>query len=283
MITAHELAHQWFYGLIANDETLHPVLDEGLTEWASLDLMRHMYGPREGVGPLAADRFEAVRIIATRTAPSTAEGLAAYEYAPAEYGASVYARAALALESIRRAYGKERFDRALGIYTVRQRFRHAMPSDLERAFDAAYGAGFAARVLRPLLFEGASSQAHIVSAQSEPRDDEDDDDRDDDEARYITRVRARRSGEVSLPTWIAAYAADGRELWRSRFTAEHSALVLALDSKEAVARIVLDPDRALLLDPYVARHIRQLEAPSANTMIAQLVSFAQLLASWAGP
>ena len=277
LITAHELAHQWFYGLIANDETLHPVLDEGLTEWASLDLIRHLYGPREGLGALAVDRFEAVRIVATRLAPSTAEGLAAYEYAPSEYGASVYARAALALESIRRSYGKERFDRALGIYTVSQRFRHATPSDLERAFDVAYGEGFAARVLRPLLFEGASSGAHIVSARSEPRED------DDDDGGYITRVRARRNGEVSLPTWVAGYAANGRELWRSRFAAERSALVLALESEEPVARIVLDPDRALLLDPHVARHIQQLEPPGAQTTIAQLVALAQLLASWAGP
>src|SRR5207237_521318 len=113
IITAHELAHQWFYGLLGSNEVLHPVLDEGLTQWASLDLMRSMFGAREGLGGLALDRFELERLIATKLVPSTSAGLPVYEYSPAEYAASVYARGSLALESIRRAHGHERFDRAL--------------------------------------------------------------------------------------------------------------------------------------------------------------------------
>ncbi|MDB4990257.1 MAG: metallopeptidase [Myxococcaceae bacterium] len=272
IVTAHELAHQWFYGLIASDEVQHPVLDEGLTQWASLDLMRSMYGPREGVGALAIDRFEAERLIATRLVASTSPGLPAYAYAPAEYAASVYARGSLALESIRRAYGRERFDRALSIYAVSQRFHHATPAALEQAFDAAYGAGFAARTLRPLLFEGETSAVQLVSARSELSDDE-----------FVLHVRARRSGAVALPTWLALYSARGRELSRTRFPAENDALIVSLQTDEPVARVVLDPDRALLLDPDATDNVRLLESASSSAVVSQLLAWLQLLLSWVGP
>ncbi|MDB4973403.1 MAG: metallopeptidase [Myxococcaceae bacterium] len=273
IVTAHELAHQWFYGLLGSNEVRYPVLDEGLTEWASLDLMRTMYGGREGLGGLALDRFELERLFATRLTQSTSPGLPVYAYAPAEYAASVYARAALALESIRRAHGRERFDRALSIYAISQRYQHPTPRDLEHAFDAAYGAGFAETTLRPLLFEGESSAVRLVSARSELGDDDE----------HLLHVFARRSGKVSLPTWLALYAADGHELSRTRFAAEQDTLAVTLQTEQPVARVVLDPERALLLDADAAHHVMQLAPPSTMSPLARVLAFAQLLASWAGP
>ena len=60
------------------------------------------------------DMFELERLGSLGAkAPS---GLAAYAYASREYGPSVYARPAVALESIRRAHGKARFDQAIAQY-----------------------------------------------------------------------------------------------------------------------------------------------------------------------
>jgi hypothetical protein len=274
VITAHELAHQWFYGVVGSNEVQHPVLDEGLTQWASLDLMRHMYGSREGLGSLTVDRFEATRVFAMQPAGRVAPGLPVTAYTPAEYGSSVYARASVALESIRRAHGKERFDRALAIYAVSQRFQHATPSALERAFDAAYGAGFAARTLRPLLFEGESAGVQITSTRAELGEDDDS---------YVTYVRVRRSGKVALPTWIAAYSFSGRELVRKPFPLDQSTLELVLETKQPASRIVLDPERALLLDPDVRDQVVQIDTPSLGAPLAQLLAWGQLLVSWAGP
>ena len=33
-LTTHEVAHQWFYGLVGNDQARDPVLDEGLATYA---------------------------------------------------------------------------------------------------------------------------------------------------------------------------------------------------------------------------------------------------------
>jgi hypothetical protein len=272
IVTAHELAHQWFQGLLASDELHHPVLDEGLTEWASLDLMRSMFGPREGALGVTLDRFEVARLLSTRVAHATAPGRAAYAYAPNEYGASVYARAALALETIRRSLGRARFDHALSLYATGQRFKHPTPRDLERAFDAAYGAGFALRTLRPLLFDGAASGVHLGRTRS-TRDDRG----------YVTEVHARRSGTVSLPTWLALYSPYGKELRRVRFPAQSESLVAAIETQERVARVVLDPDRALLVDDHVADQVAQLTEPGNATVLAQWLAATQWLSSLVGP
>ena len=272
-VTAHELAHQWFYGILASDELHHPVLDEGLAQWASLDLMRQLFGAREGLEPvLALERFEVTRIFATRFARSVAPGLAAPAYTPGEYAASVYARAALALESIRRAHGRERFERALALYTSRHRFGHPGPGALEAAFDAAYGQGFAARVLRPLLFEGAGSSVYIAEARTQPRADG-----------YATRIRARRGVGVALPTWLALYDRAGRELTRVRFPSDTDALLTTLETRAPVARVVLDPDRALLLDERVADQIVSFDDRAHAPLLAQIVALAQLATAGLGP
>jgi hypothetical protein len=39
-VTTHEVAHQWFYSLVGNDQARDPVLDEGLATYAQAELDR---------------------------------------------------------------------------------------------------------------------------------------------------------------------------------------------------------------------------------------------------
>ncbi|MBE0410379.1 MAG: M1 family metallopeptidase [Anaerolineales bacterium] len=43
IITAHEVAHQWFYGLVANDQALEPWLDEATTTYSEVLFYEHVY------------------------------------------------------------------------------------------------------------------------------------------------------------------------------------------------------------------------------------------------
>ena len=43
MITVHETAHQWFYGLVGNDEVDEPWLDEALTEYMTMRYYGYRY------------------------------------------------------------------------------------------------------------------------------------------------------------------------------------------------------------------------------------------------
>lgn len=271
VVSAHELAHQWFYGLLASNEMRHPLLDEGLAEWATFDLLRTQYGASDSlVHGLGLDRFEVERA-GLGQLRNTSPGLAAPAYAEEEYASSVYARAALALESVRRAFGKQRFTQALQRYAHENRFGHPTPSDLGAAFDAVYGAGFSARILAPLLIDGAPSTVHLVQASSSAHG-----------KRFQTRVRARRSG-VQLPTWLSAFDRQGREMLRIPWPEGSESLHVSIETGESVARVALDADRALLLDGEVRDQIWVFRAEPQRPLLSRLLASAQLLLSWIGP
>jgi Peptidase family M1 domain len=271
-VSAHELAHQWFYGLLASDEVRHPVLDEGISEWATLDLLRAVYGDSEPLwkGP-RFERFELMRAAVFRFGASISPGLPAPDYALSEYGPSVYGRAALALETVRRAHGQARFAAALARYARDNRFGHPTPAALGAAFDAVYGAGFAQAVLFPLLLRGERSEVRIVEATSTR-----------EAQRFRTHVHARREG-VALPTWVCAYDAAGRELARKPWPAPAPTLRTDFETAQPVARVVLDPERALLLDADARDQVWVFEPRPSSHVLGQLIAALQAGFSWIGP
>lgn len=119
--TPHEVAHMWFYGLVGNNQALHPWLDEGLATYAegrllgTLPSMRSRDVPSAGVG--RAD------------APMTY-----WEEQSSSYYRSVYVQTAAALSRL----PLELVDCALARYVAENAHRIAVPADLERSFDAVF-------------------------------------------------------------------------------------------------------------------------------------------------
>jgi hypothetical protein len=153
-IVAHELAHQWFQGMIATNEVEQPMLDEGLAQWAAFDLLQQLYGPGIALGPfrykldyyrLASGRYPQPH----RSTPSSL--LPAYAYSPDQIMDAVYLRPALVLEKISRGWGRSKLLEALGQYARENRFAHPGLVALFSSFDRVYGNGFTETVLRPAL------------------------------------------------------------------------------------------------------------------------------------
>jgi hypothetical protein len=239
-VTAHELAHQWFQGMIASDEVRWPMLDEGLTQWATLDYLRHAHGERASfvAWPRPLSFFELLRLYDFRAGTTTPPpGLPAHAYGAEDYGRSVYARTALVVETIARTFGREKLERALGAYAREQRFRHPTPDDLFASFDRTYHRGFAASVLSPALLEGATAETRLASFRSRQRGDH-----------FITDVEISRAGRLSLPTSIELTDEHGGRA-RVRFPAGERRLALTHQSDSRIVRARLDPDRKVLLDP----------------------------------
>src|SRR5699024_3207279 len=47
LVTVHETAHQWWYGVVGNNQIEEAWLDEGLTEYSTLLYYRHRYGQKK--------------------------------------------------------------------------------------------------------------------------------------------------------------------------------------------------------------------------------------------
>lgn len=137
-VTAHELAHQWFYGLLASDEHQEPALDEGLTEFATGLVFDELYGePSFGSALGLGVSFWAMQGAFSNLANDDGPILRpASEFRDFDsYANVVYRRTSAMLDVVHRRHPIA-LDRALATYARAQRFRHPTSRDLLAALRA---------------------------------------------------------------------------------------------------------------------------------------------------
>lgn len=154
-VVAHEVAHQWWYGIVGSNNHRHAFIDEGLSEFAGVAVyLESRYGPGVAAtvwndevlgwwersfardGDLVVD--SPTDAFANRTA----------------YASAVYPKAALGFAALRAAIGDDAFFSALAALARDRAFAVVEPSEVRRAFESACGCN-----VRPLWrtwFESAS-------------------------------------------------------------------------------------------------------------------------------
>jgi hypothetical protein len=121
----HEIAHQWFYGLVGNDQVSEPWLDESLTQYLTLRYYLHEHGA-EGYREFRQSLMARWDQVDRRTASI---GLPVAEYDLNEYGALVYGLGPLVIEWLAGLIGRPRFDAFLRDYVERFAFGVADADD----------------------------------------------------------------------------------------------------------------------------------------------------------
>ena len=118
---AHEVAHQWWYAQVGNDQVNTPWLDEGLAEYSMATYYGQVYGQARAnvlvnqrwLVPYQAQVENGNDAVVNR--PSSAFG--------PEYEVVVYAKAALFFDAVRKVVGDETFEQILQAYLARYRWR----------------------------------------------------------------------------------------------------------------------------------------------------------------
>jgi hypothetical protein len=124
---AHEVAHQWWYGIVGDDQAREPWLDESFASFAEGRLLAF---PDCTSDPLAD--YGTTRL----TAP-----MRYFDAHPLQIGA-IYRGGACALRLLRDQLGAGRFDAMLRAYAARYRFGVATTAGFVAAVRAAAPAGF---------------------------------------------------------------------------------------------------------------------------------------------
>jgi peptidase M1-like protein len=130
-VTTHELAHQWFYSLVGNDQARDPWLDEALATWAAANVDGYL-GYLQGL-KLKDTPLERV-----------GSSMAYWDRRPNAYQPGVYVRGVQALAALGRP---GLVDCALRLYAASRAFAIATPGDLLDALAAVFPD--AERKLRP--------------------------------------------------------------------------------------------------------------------------------------
>ncbi len=111
-VVAHEVAHQWFYNVVGNDQVDEPWLDEALAQYATLLYYADVYGSPGVAGFRRSvegrwDRVDRADIPI---------GMPVRAYTPEEYSAIVYGRGPLFVETLAETMGQDVFEAFLRDY-----------------------------------------------------------------------------------------------------------------------------------------------------------------------
>ena len=123
---AHEVAHQWWYGLVGNHTVKEPWLDESLAAYSSILFLENTQGPSAGKELLNHwASMEGLR--QPEDPPINSSTLEFSSWAP--YHKTVYTHGAFFLDQLRVEMGDQKFSELLRQHLARYRYRTATTAD----------------------------------------------------------------------------------------------------------------------------------------------------------
>ncbi|MGD9712722.1 MAG: M1 family aminopeptidase, partial [Thermomicrobiales bacterium] len=136
----HEVAHQYWYNLIGNNQYQHAFLDESLANYTAVLYLEAAYG--EEVAEMAIDRYLTRTYLATlfgNDGDAIVDQPTADFISDLAYGRIVYGKGAIGMHQIRQAIGLEAFFAGLALYLDEHAYGVVNPVDLRTAFQEASG------------------------------------------------------------------------------------------------------------------------------------------------
>jgi peptidase M1-like protein len=235
---AHELAHNWFYGMIGSDERAFPWLDEGFAQYSDHrytdeTFPKGMFVYQDRMPWLSGytmrsrnerDYLDRAWARDERPLSTPANGHTGY----ATYGTSAYSKPASMLHTLRGVLGDSVFTEFLREYYRRGVLRHPMPEDVRGAAEAASGqdlSGFFHSWVETL-----DRPSFSLSRKGSKRSSDG----------YTTQLVVNRKGEMVFPVTVQARFRDG-SVEEQRVVPEARSTTVDFPSRSPLSRATLDP------------------------------------------
>lgn len=257
-VTVHECGHQFWYGLVGNNEFEDAWLDEGFNTYSTTKTSLAVFGEDlyeqrylDGMVPvLFADLHEAPRNVsgmggADSDLKKDVMATPSWKYGPDAYGVNSYTKPAMMLLTLERYLGWETFQKALSTYFERWEFRHPKPADFFDVMAEVTGTDlnwfWAQTYYSSNIFDYAVDSVHSS---------------DEKQSVYVRRV-----GEGLFPVDVRVHFENGdvaEEKWdgRGRWTQFEYARA------DKIAAVEVDPEFVLALDVNRTNNTWMRKAPS---------------------
>jgi hypothetical protein len=291
LVTLHELAHQWFYGLLASNERRYPFLDEGLASYAEIVASREWFGDGGAMDHLglristeALHRVGSAQVSGAQNVASQAPDFVSFQ----NLGGLVYSRTATLFATFARTYGEEPTRRALLHYATAQRFRHPVPDALLGSIEKELGPTARSQAALVLLQRGSVDYqlADLESVETPGRRGVFGVDLSENTAPapgdFSSRVVVTRKGTVSFPVAIAIGYEDGSVERRDWDGVSETVEVLTTSQTRAVWANV-DPELRVPLDDNLMNNSATLSPTRSLRVMERLAYVAQLMGRTLGP
>ena len=139
-VMVHEMAHSWYQGLLATNESLDAWMDEGFTTYITAFCMADLF-PEEGAEgqlPLARE-YMSYKHIVSQAKEEPMATMADHFQTNMAYGVATYSKGAVFQHQLSYVVGEEAFRRGLLRYFDRWKYKHPSPSDYIRLMERESG------------------------------------------------------------------------------------------------------------------------------------------------
>ena len=141
-VLAHEVGHNWFYGILGSNERDHPWMDEGLNTFYEQRYMAKFWPERPKGIELLGRKVDYNRLgyhYTARQGKDQAPDTRSDSLSQMNYWIGAYSKPAMALQELEAYVGTPRFDAAMQAYFDGWKFRHPQPEDFFAAMEAGLG------------------------------------------------------------------------------------------------------------------------------------------------
>jgi hypothetical protein len=131
-VIAHEVGHNWFYGILASNERTSAWMDEGFNSYVESRYMDEYYNNSQRSNYLSY-------LVQARARKDQASATSSEQLTNFNYFLGAYSKPTLILRYLETYLGTEEMDRVLNQYYENWKFKHPRPIDVENAFEKESG------------------------------------------------------------------------------------------------------------------------------------------------
>jgi hypothetical protein len=278
-VIVHEFGHQYFQGMIANNEFEEAWLDEGMNSYATGRIMERGFGRDATMVSLFGWQVGQRDYLRTAIEPDikfTAINQPSWTY-PDDWSYSInsYVRPELTLRTIEHLAGAQTMARVMRTYAERWRFKHPSTQDFYAVANEVSGRDLRAMMTQIIdrgelvdyeigkvtsqlaepptgFVDGAKGREFVSQADADEALDE------QEHPSYDTRVVVRRRGEAILPV-VVAFKFEGKDVERQTWDGVSRWRAFTFRRPERLEWVDVDPDRHIELDADWLNNSRRLE------------------------
>lgn len=136
-VTVHEAVHNWYYGVLASNESKYPWMDEGFTTFAQNIVLDSLF-KRRRLQP--HERSFASYISNANSGKEEPLSTHADMYETNKsYGVNSYSKGCVFVEQLNYIIGQEAFNKGMKQYFNQWKFKHPTPDDFKRVMEKCSG------------------------------------------------------------------------------------------------------------------------------------------------
>lgn len=267
LVIFHEMAHQWWYGMVASNEFEEAWLDEGFADYSQRRVLEHRYDKSAnlvnlwGINLNEANLAKAGYLLDLQSDPIVKNSWEFQNYL--SYRTNVYFKASLVLETLRNLLGEEKMDEVLKEYFRRYKFKHPKTHDFIQVVNELAGGDWTS-LLEQLLFGTGVCDYEVESIKSTPLKKE------DGKTRYKTEAIVKRWGEVVIPVDVVIELGDGKKI-KENWNGKERWHKIEMETDSEIKSAIVDPENKIVLDVNVNNN--SLTAQTQDSVMVRL--FAQ--------